>query len=258
MNDILSPDQRLALLRKFPNFSGKEGPIPFTYRLFARQGCQQTVERYNLDRQFSGLEDANLILALLDWVSSRFWQDGAAAPRLPFTVDSLTDHCRSHQNSVNCQGLSLILAGLLRAYGVKAKVVYCFPSEQPFSDCHVVVHAYSSRLNQWILLDPSYRAVLFDESDNFLDLPGLRQAYIQGRAGKLATWDKFYHPNPAENFEFWLDYMAKNTFRFCCMVSNGPDFEADWPTRIELVPDGYVGSDAPSVTRDARAFWALP
>lgn len=258
MKDSFSPQQRLALLRQFPDFSGDRAPILFTYNLFSRQGCKRTVERYALDPKFSSLKDLDLILALLDWVGDHFWQDGAAAPSGPFTVDSMIDHCQSHQNSVNCQGLSLILSGLLRAYGVKAKAVYCFPFEQPFSDCHVVVHAYSARLNQWILLDPSYWAVFFDENGDYLDLPGLRQAYIQGRQDKLTTWDKFHHPNSPSNLSHWLDYMAKNTFRFCCMISNSGDFEADWQTQIELVPDGYVGSDVPSVTRDARAFWALP
>ncbi len=251
-------EQRLELLRQFPDFSGDGPKIDFTYDLFARESCRQTIERYDLDQKMESLEDMELILALLDWTSSHFYQNGYLSPPWPFTVDSAVEYCEAHDQSVNCQGLATILSGLLRAYGVKAKSVYGLPSEQPFSDCHVVVHAYSARLNQWILLDPSYRAVFFDENGDYLDLPGLRRAYIEGRSHKLTTWDKFFHPNSPSDLSHWLDYMAKNTFRFCCMVSNSGNFEADWQAQIELVPDGYAGSEASVVTRDAEAFWALP
>lgn len=252
-------EHRLTLLRQFSEFSGDETEIPFTYDLFSREGCSQTIERYDLDNQMEGLNDLELILALLDWTGSHFYHNGYSQPPWPITVDSLVNYCETHEQSVNCHGLAQLLAGLLRAYGIKAKIIYCLPVEQPFSDCHVVVHAYSNQLNQWILLDPSYRAVFFDENGDYLDLPHLRQAYIEGRSDKITTWEKFHHPNsPETSLQHWLDYMAKNTFRFCCFIPNTPTPTNDWQTQIELVPDGYHSHSVDAVTSDAGAFWALP
>ena len=110
----------------------------------------------------------------------------------------------------------------------------------------------------WILLDPSYTCVVLDETGRYLDLPGLRRAYLEGKRDSLVTWKQFKHPDPAEDFSFWLDYMAKNTFRFCCTLSNSASFSADWQAQIELVPDGYHSHSVDAVTSDAGAFWALP
>lgn len=259
MENSVSLGQRLTLLEQFPHFSGKGANIPFTYELFVRENCRRTIERYDLDSRMKGLTDSERILALLEWVSGHFCQDGSAAPPWPFTPDSMVEYCETHQNSTNCQGLAAILAGLLRAYGIPAKSIYCMPAEHPFADCHVVVHAYSAALKQWILLDPSYCCVVFDENGNYLDLPGLRQAYIQGRHQLLHTWDKFHHPNPAEDFPFWLGYMAKNTFRFSCTLSHSGCLALDWKKQVELIPDGYQHhSGDETVTSDSRAFWAFP
>ena len=161
-----------------------------------------------------------------------------------------------HDHAVNCRGLAIILAILLRHVGLKAQHVTCLPYEYPFGDCHVVTDCLLPA-GKRVMLDPTYRLHFTDDSGNPVSLPALRQHLIDGTA---------VHPNPTAGYnggsfdaENYRDYMAKNTLRFSKGSVNRDG--VDESPEIMLVPAGYPIEKTepwgdPVILYDPDAFWA--
>lgn len=139
-------------------------------------------------------------------------------------------------------------------YGIKAKVIWCYPKDDYFDDCHVVVQAYSEEKEQWIMLDPTYRLTLQTKTGEYMDIRGLRE-WIRAYGYKLddmtpessyylvSNEDAGYTGNAEYGFhlEEYANYMAKNLFRLKCLSLNttlGTKCFQDTYT-IELIPSNY-------------------
>lgn len=249
---------RMEQLMRYPSYSMGNERIPFTYELNNREAIRLLDEEYGFAEAMEGKSDLNAMLAALNCTCNNFPHNGMSGRAPEQTAASIAQF--SIQNGgVNCWGLSVLLAEVLRAYGIPAKPVSCQPIEQNSVDTHVVVHAYSASRKQWILLDPTYRLVLTGKESRYLDLPALRQMILDGEtpiANPGAGWNgsSFY-------WEDYRAYMAKNCFRFASPI-DAYSGNASTPTLegyAELVPDGYLDPlNKGLVVSDPDAFWALP
>lgn len=251
----------LQKLQHYNSFSENPGPaITYTYRYGELEKALDLTGGIPIQSVLYGMGDVEKMMALLRLVCDNFKHNGAAP--VPEGALSAVSLVAGYDPAVGieCRGLSLILTEMLLASGIPAKVVYCIPDLEP-NECHVVVHAYSASLGQWIMLDPSYRLVLKNGVGDYVNLPMLRDALVNGEtlipnadAGHNGT--PFYMP-------FYAAYMTKNTFRFSNSADNYPgSFRASGNREHMLVPAGwtvpYAGSRPEIVTTSAAAFWAPP
>lgn len=276
--DGRSGDSWLAELRRFPNFSEKPGQtIPYTYELYNRDRALPLIYNYNVESVMDGRSDVEQMKALLNLVCDNFKHDGAVP--LGTQMDPMSVIALSNQyDGVECRGLSVILSEMLRDCGIPAKPVMCISSIEP-AECHVVVHAYSASLGQWIMLDPSYRLILRNGVGQYVSLPMLRDALISGE--RLYANDEAGHNLAPFYMPQYRAYMSKNTFRFACATQfyyGGEKFaDTDVKGRYSggasssprgrnvqnmLAPSGYkvpwLSSRSELVTTSAASFWAAP
>ena len=263
--------------------------IPYTYELSQWENNVQLINMFHLDEILEGKNDIEIMKELMKIVNENFTHDGSVAitdKTDPLSIIAL----HNEKGGIECRGLSLLLSEMLRLCRIEAKPIMCISAKEP-AECHVVVHAYSPSLNQWIMLDPTYNLMLTDEEGNYLDLPSLRNALIN---------NEVIHANSEANYNSapfsmarYREYMTKNTFRFANARNFyfGADFFPKTDVKGEqhgnaealfgqeamkaanevvkkpnpiymLVPNGYnvpfVNSREEIITRDAEAFWALP
>ena len=253
----MTAEERIHLLKEYSEYEkGGERPL-FIVKTGEKLKYEDIINEYGLDEKTKGLEDTALMIALLNWVCDNFNHDGFSG--LPENSDiSALIEFHQKNDGINCRGLSLILAEILRAYGIDARHVTCMPEEEPFIDCHVVVHAYSAELHQWVMLDPSNRLILMDEEGNYIDLWSLRNSYIDG--SKITALNLTGKDIQGSELKYYLEYMAKNTFRF--EMDSVFDYASDGmqnKTIYNLIPKGYktIRRGATAIT-DPEYFWALP
>lgn len=265
----------LEKMQKYPNYEDGGASIPFTYELNDKSKVQPLIKSYGLDalmvKQTDAAEgeepeaegkmtDVERMLTLMNVVCDNFKHDGASG--MPEQRDAMTVVAYYKQKGgIECSGLSIILSELLRAYGVPAKTIKCTPVTDDGEFCHVVVHAYSRELKQWIMLDPTYRLVLKDAGGKYVNLQTLRESLISGK--KLVPNETAGHNGRPFYMDYYRMYMTKNAFRFSSTVqiASGTDGQAR-PKQYMLQPAGFPIWNAQYrgeiPTASAEAFWAAP
>ncbi|MCD8015335.1 MAG: transglutaminase-like domain-containing protein [Lachnospiraceae bacterium] len=199
----------------------------------------EILKKYGYSEYISGLDrnDDAIVFALLDFVCDNFGHNGSNGFGGSHITD-LIEFCRSHESKTNCRGLSILLASLIRLYGIKARHITCMPYEEPFMDCHVVVDCLLPSGTR-IMLDPTYRLYLKDREGGFVSLPHLRELLLS---------DEPIFENPTAGYngggfdkEYYRDYMIKNTLRFerSTLHKDGVDGRTETSRVVELIPRGY-------------------
>jgi len=282
LNFLLSQNHfnnRVAELNEFLYFADDGTEIVFTFDLNRRDLYADLIEEFGLDEITAGLHDVDLMIALLYWVTDNFHHDGMSGMPENRDAVSIINFMREYHNGGgNCRLLAVLLAEVLRLYGIEAMHVTGRPLEDDHP-VHVFVHAFSRELQQWIFLDPTPGIYFQDEHGNFMDIYNLRRAFAEGRPNELTHNDNArfslfgvwgYHVfmsdyllrfTMATNFTFGSDEGA-----FHAMIErqglSGHDVSIhereNRETSVMLVPVGFVGGDADMVTTSANAFFAIP
>lgn len=231
--------KRIDILKKYPDFDRRqEEGYPNEYVLGG--DVPEVLEKYHYSDYvgtLTGKDDA-LAFRLLDFVCDNFGHNGRLGSRGK-RIEDLVAFCEEHNNSVNCRGLAILLASLLRLNGIKARHITCMPYEEPFDDCHVVVDCLLPSGKQ-IMLDPSWRMFYKDKCGEYVSLPRLREILIAGDE-LFENPNASYNGNGAFDRDDYREYMTKNTFRFdhCTLNKEGVDGYAENYKYVELIPCGY-------------------
>lgn len=253
--------RRIKQLDDYAEYKDDNVSISFTYELKRRDLYEDMIKEYKLDSVTAGLSDTDLMIALLNWVCDNFIHNGSSGmpPVNSRNAISIINYYKENPGGINCRGLAMLLAELLRLYGIEAKHITCYPKENPCSDVHVVTQAYSKELDQWILLDPTFRLYLTDENGNYLNLESLRKSF--------ANNDKiFANENAGHNDEVfdidtsYKEFMVNYLFRFTCGTnfSFGMEEGLSGNTTNMLVPVGYSEDIEEITTTSSNAFWVTP
>ena len=159
----------------------------------------------------------------------------------------------------------MILANLLRYNGIKAQHITCYPYEEPFNDCHVVVDCILPS-GKRVMLDPTHRAYLLDKNGEYVSLPDFRRLLLAGEEFKFNSTAKYtgIPSGDGDDYELTVDdyreYMSKNSIRYSRDMVNA-DGRDEWNC-VVLYPKSYpiekigYGDDC-LLTTDEKAFWNL-
>ncbi len=249
--------ERKTQLAEYSEYAEDGVEIPFTYELNQRENYEELICEYDLDSLVKGYRDVALMEVLLNWVSSNFKHDGGSG--MPEGRDAITliNYCKEY-GGINCRGVAVILAEMLRVYGIPAKHITCIPKEAEFDECHVVVHAYSEELKQWIMLDPTYKLILQDKNGNYVSLPMFRNSLVNDI--ELKANENAGRNGGAFNLDNYRRYMTKNVFRFTSATNFYFGAENGKYGNVEnmLVPLNYTDDKSERNTSSESAFWATP
>jgi hypothetical protein len=233
----------------------------FTYEPATSENLKKVREFFNLDSIAGQGDEISKIKNLLKWVQTNIRHDGSLDAPIEHNSIDIYNYYKSTGNGVNCRLLAITLNEMYLAMGFKSRYVVCLP-EVVSSDAHVINSVYSTTLNKWLWIDPTFNAYWKDENGNLLSIEEVRKRFIDDRPLILnddANW------NNEEKFtkETYLDdFMAQFLYWFKCVADTRFNVEKHWDfddlTFIALVPLGYeVTLQMPKmiITHDETYFW---
>ena len=252
-------EKRIDVLRRYSGYD-HDAHYDISNEYILGESLPSELEDYGYSDYISGYDGDELAIRLLLFVTKNFNHNGSIGMPPECGARNIIKFCRD-KGAVNCRGLAILLASLLRMNGFRARHITCMPYEEPFNDCHVVVDC-ELKSGDRIMLDPSWGLYLCDETGRYVSLPDLRCAIIDGR--KLV-------PNPEANyngepFEYggWLEYMTKNCFRFNrnTTAADGVDGFNRTNRMVELIPagypvDGFTEAQRAKFVYNDLEFWAM-
>ena len=241
--------RRIEQLNNFPNFADDGAQITFTFDLNRRDLYMDLIEEFGLDEITAGYEDVALMRVLLNWVSSNFPHHGNSGMPVNLDAMSIVEYVRENPRGINCRGLAILLAEVLRLYGIEAKHITVMAPEDAHP-VHVVTHAFSRELQQWVFLDPTFGVYITDEYGNFMNLYTLRRAFAEGAVLFVNGDASRGHFNRGFNMREFRQFTADYLFRFVSGTHFGFGSERGDADNlcIMLVPYGF------SAPYDFRAF----
>lgn len=227
------------------NFSDDRIIPKFAYQSQDNADLKRIRKDLKLDSIAGNGSELSKIFNLMHWVHNLVRHDGSSNnPTLKNAID-LIRVCKTENRGVNCRMLATILNECYLSLGIKSRYITCMPKETQFDDCHVINMVYSSELNKWIWIDPTFDAYVMDDKGNLLGIQEVRERLVKGLPLVLnadANWNR----NVLQTKEEYLEnYMAKNLYRLETPVISQYDSET-WKKGksieyVELLPlDGLV------------------
>lgn len=250
-------ENRIQQLKDYSEYADDNTTIPFTYELNLRDKYQELIDTYDLDTVTKGYYDVDLMLRLCNWVCDIIPNiDGSAGMPADRNAYAIIDYYNNF-HSIDARGRAILLAELLRLYGIPAKHITCLRQEAD-NNCTIVVHAYSEKYGQWIMLDSTCGVIFKNKNGDFVNLKMLREILMNGE--ELIPHEDSALDVTQLDMDSYRWFMTMNTFRFTCATDFGYGAEEGFDGNIAnmLVPVNYDGDKNERTTTSDQAFWALP
>ena len=255
-----SEKSRTDLLQEFAEYDrSREEFYDTQYHLGGE--IPEILNKYNFSDYIKDVDITSdeIVFRVLAFVCDHFGHNGSISLNNRCDIKGLIEFCEQHDAKMNCRGLAMLLASLLRLAGVKARHITCMPYEEPFNDCHVVVDCLLPS-GKRIMLDPTWRLYLKDEAGEYVSLEQFRKLLLAGEP-VFANADASYNGGNFD-LEQYRNYMTKNTIRFSrgTVYKDGLD---DYAVRaVVLVPATYPVEQFSRIVRkdfvfDDREFWRM-
>jgi hypothetical protein len=197
-------------------------------------------ETLKLDSIAGKGSELSQIFNLLHWVHNTVKHDGNSNnPENKNAIDLLMV-CKTENRGINCRMMATMLNECYLAMGIRSRYITCMPRETEFNDCHVINMVYSTELNKWIWIDPTFDAYVMDDKGNLLGIQEVRERLIKDQP-LILNADANWNRTSLQSKEHYLDYyMAKNLYRLQVPSTSGYNTETSENekviTYIELLP----------------------
>ena len=255
-----SEKSRLELLKEFASYDrSREESYDTKYHLGGDR--PSILEKYGFSDYIKDVDNTSdeIVFRMLNFVCEHFGHNGNISLNNRCDIKGLIEFCEQHDGRMNCRGLAMLLASLLRLVGVKARHITCMPYEEPFNDCHVVVDCQLPS-GKRVMLDPTWHLYLKDASGKYMSLQQFRELLIAGEQ-VYANEDASYNGGTFD-LEYYRNYMTKNIIRFSrgTVYKDGLD---DYAVRaLVLIPAGYPVKNFNYLRRkdfifNDREFWRM-
>lgn len=232
-------ETRIDLLKRYAEYD-RSREYGYSNEYVLGGNIPRILEKYDYWKYMEGADSAEdeVAFKLLDFVCDHFAHDGSSGISSGRKITELIKFYEKNDCKINCRGLSILLAALLRLNGIRARHITCLPYEDPFDDCHVVVDCLLPS-GKRVMLDPSWRLYLRDSEGEYVSLPRLRQLLLTD--GPVFENSSASHNGSAFDSEYYRNYMTKNAIRFarCTLCRDGVDGQMKNSRYLTLLPKNY-------------------
>jgi hypothetical protein len=261
---------KTALLHAYPRFSEDSISVtlsPVYYRA-ADSILSELRTRYQLDSVAGNGSTSSRAINLLRWAHGAIRHDGSKENATGNALERF-EKCIEGGATLNCGGLARALADVYAAVGYTSRTVVGLPYDTSDFECHQFTELWSDEDNKWLFMDPTNFAYFTNPLGGINQISEIRAELALGDSTRR---DEFIRINDDINWNGqtldknnYLQYMAKNLFRFRTWAKPVADSTAIWT--IELMPEGYVAfpmgisqQDDETVfrTHDISLFWMPP
>ncbi|MCC6962511.1 MAG: hypothetical protein IT585_04585 [candidate division Zixibacteria bacterium] len=248
----------------------------FSYAQLTDTNLVALRKSFDLDAVAGNGSEVERIIDLMHWVHTRIRHDGNTPNPLPNPRNAVNIIAVADRENwgMNCRMLATVLNECYLAMGFQSRHLTCLPFDINDQDCHVVNMVWSDSLRKWLYMDPTNDAYFTNTAGVILSPWEIRTAMAGGDS--LVLPEEINWNGQRQNPVDYMNYMAKNLFRFECPQVSAYGYES-WPgTRyyISLNPTDYdpgkqtstkAESPAPGtstldevVTDDPAVFFAAP
>lgn len=194
-------------------------------------------KRYHLSNM-SGKNDLEKALNLLTWINGHIRHTGNYDNSDKQDALTLLEIAFDKDYGINCLAMSIVLCECLLAVNIKARVMYMMPKSTKDGDNHVVVEAFVSDLNKWIMLDPTYGSYCLDSEDKILNLCEIRKLIAREEEFHFSKSIN-YNGTMVDDLEDVKNYYAKNLFFLRCKSIQGYGQHREYGNIVEIAPQGF-------------------
>jgi len=248
---------KFALLKNYPMraMSRLEEKREFSYAQPTDTNLAALRKQCDLDAVAGNGNEVERIINLMHWVHSRIRHDGNTPNPLPNprnAANIITVADRENWG-MNCRMLATVLNECYLAMGFKSRHLTCLPFDINDPDCHVVNMVWSDSLEKWLYMDPTNDAYFMNKEGVILSPWEIRTAMAGGDS--LILPEEINWNGQRQNHVDYMNYMAKNLFRFECPQTSAYGYES-WPgTRyyLALNPTDYDPSKQTSTKTESTA-----
>lgn len=219
-------------------------------------------EYFNLDSIAGSGDELSKIRNLMHWVHNAVRHDGGSYNPDSRNAIDLIEVCRKENRGINCRMMAQVLNECYLAMGFKSRFVTCMPRKM-VNDCHVINVVYSTTLDKWVWVDPTFDAYVVDENGVMLSIQEVRERMRDGRPYFLNEDANWNNESPQTQKHYLDTYMAKNLYYLVC--SDRSEFDTEtWREGkqlyyIALIPEGYdCDREYHFMTTNDEWFWASP
>jgi hypothetical protein len=246
----------------------------FTYQSGndARLGALK--KAYNLDSIAGNGNDISRMINLMEWVHYLVPHDGSKGNPDTKNAMSFIKECKGTNKSLNCRGLAITLNEVYLAAGFASRFVTCMPKDTTDQDCHVINVVWSTSLQKWVWMDPTFMAYVMNEEGEPLSIEEVRERLVTNRRLILNPDANRNHAASQTKADYLENYMAKNLYKLECPVGSEYNYETREKGKVrnyvQLLP-GMTHPEAEVVknehgvesykltyTNNPKSFWAAP
>lgn len=237
--------------------------LSFTYAPAKDKNLTKLRQRLRLDSVAGKGDEISRIKNLTTFVHNFIQHDGSNGNPTPMNGIAFADSCEGGKGTLNCRGMAMLLNECLLSMGIPSRYITCFPKVME-NDCHVINAVWSSQLNKWIWMDPSFNAWVTDDKGNLLGIEEVRARIIAQQP--LVVNPEANHYNNATTKDWYLDsYMTKNLYaleanRDYSFGAEDNDIHHYTKRKFAiLVPEGFKPDYSKAVcVSDSASFWKAP
>lgn len=240
----------------------------FTYQSADNRNLKEVRTFFNLDSVAGNGDEVSKIINILNFAHNTIKHNGNNFALCEFDAIDIYNYNKSTGKGVNCRHLAIALNEMYLSMDFSSRYVTCMPKNPDDPDCHVINTVYSTQLQKWMWVDPTFNAYVKDESGNLLSIAEVRERLIANKPLVLnedANWNNV----SKQTKEYYLDnYMAKNLYWIQCIDYSRFNPESRYRKNenkyIALLPVGFEfdlrdGIITPEyVTHDPGYFWQVP
>ncbi len=250
----------LEVLKSYPEYEHEptENFPNFTYADSSDENLVKLKETFKLEKVAGNGDEMSKIINLMKWVHNIVKHDGSSKNPSPKNAFNIIKICQEENRGVNCRMIATILNEAYLSMGFKSRFVTCMPEKKDFKDCHVIDIVYSTALDKWIYMDPTFEAYFTDENGNYLSIQEVRERLIRNKPlvlnyginlrlskflYRFLNWIKKYSKKD------YISYMSKNLFRLSSPIRSEFNCETKGKDRsyVELVPKNYNMKSNPKI-----------
>ncbi len=235
----------------------------FGYQGAASTNLQNIKSYFNLDSIAGQGDEISQIINLMTWVHNNIRHDGMNWALCEFDAIDLYNYHKATGKGINCRALAITLNECYLAMGFKSRFITCLPKNEKDPDCHVINIVYSTTLDKWIWMDPTFNAYFKDENGNLLSIAEVRKRVVKEQPLILNADANWNNENPSTKENYIDGYMVKNLYMFSTTANSYFNIESRYrnsdETYILLAPSDFNESKRyKTITHDPDYFWQAP
>ena len=262
--DQVKDRQPLSVLKKSASYAKDNKKIEFIYQPKESMNLRMVRDYFKLDSVAGQGDELSKIINLMHFAHDNIRHDGSNRAFAEMDAIDLYNYYKTTGKGVNCRQLAISLCEMYLSMDIPARYVTCMPADSLDFECHVINTVWSSQLQKWLYIDPTFDAWVTDENGTLLSIAEVRERLINDQPLVLCETANWNHESPQTKEDYLETYMAKNLYYFVCKKLNRFNPESlyrnnDPEGDVRLMPVGFVNNNRKcETTTDPEVFWAKP